>query len=386
VLLVNLYFPPDTSATARIFSDLVDSLTAANHDVTVLCGRPSYRPTEQRRWSPLRRERRYRLTVERVGSAARPMTSVSARAANYLSFLGLAALRVAFRRRPDVVIAGSDPPLAVLCGVLAARGRPIVYHLQDLHPEAAVAAGWLRSGRIEAIWERLHRLAVSRCDLVVCLGRDMAALMERKGVPADRTIVVPNGAPPGGPVSDPALVERLRGGDRFVILHAGNLGVAGAWETIACAAQSLNGAASFVCVGGGARESEFRRWNIRLEPFQADVSAVMAAGDVQLVTQRTEMEGLLVPSKLYTALAHGRPVLAVVPPASEAAATIREWECGVVASPDDPEDIVRKVRELRDNPARLDAMATRAQAAGRHFDRSALFDALVREIETLLAG
>jgi len=49
VLLLNLYYPPDTSATAKIAASLVEAL-AAKHDVTVLCGRPSYNPAEKRPW------------------------------------------------------------------------------------------------------------------------------------------------------------------------------------------------------------------------------------------------------------------------------------------------------------------------------------------------
>ena len=49
VLLLNLYYPPDTSATAKMAKTVVDAL-ASRHDVTVLCGRPSYDPTERRPW------------------------------------------------------------------------------------------------------------------------------------------------------------------------------------------------------------------------------------------------------------------------------------------------------------------------------------------------
>jgi hypothetical protein len=44
VLLLNLYYPPDTSATAKM-AKLVVGAIAEKHDVTVLSGRPSYDPT-----------------------------------------------------------------------------------------------------------------------------------------------------------------------------------------------------------------------------------------------------------------------------------------------------------------------------------------------------
>ena len=122
VLVVNQYYPPDTSATAGIFADLTSAFADAGHEVAVLCGRPSYRPRERRSWRPLRIESGANgEVVERVGSAALEMRSLRMRGANYASFLGLASVRAAFRPRADVVVAGTDPPLAVIVALLAAR-------------------------------------------------------------------------------------------------------------------------------------------------------------------------------------------------------------------------------------------------------------------------
>jgi len=49
ILLLNLYYPPDTSATAKMAQTVVEALSA-KHEVTVVCGRPSYDPTERRPW------------------------------------------------------------------------------------------------------------------------------------------------------------------------------------------------------------------------------------------------------------------------------------------------------------------------------------------------
>jgi glycosyltransferase involved in cell wall biosynthesis len=119
-------------------------------------------------------------------------------------------------------------------------------------------------------------------------------------------------------------------------------------------------------------------------PFRPvdQLPSVMAAGDVQVVTLRPGLEGLVVPSKLYTALAHGRPVLAAVPEASEVAAIVRRWGCGVVADPGDPGDVARKLAWCREHPEELQGMADRARAAGRHYERRACLARLVEVIES----
>ncbi len=58
----------------------------------VLCGRPSYDPTEHHPRYLIRREVTGNLAVERVGSTAYPRFRMKQRVSNYLTYLGLAVL------------------------------------------------------------------------------------------------------------------------------------------------------------------------------------------------------------------------------------------------------------------------------------------------------
>ena len=62
----------------------------------------------------------------------------------------------------------------------------------------------------------------------------------------------------------------------------------------------------------------------------------MAAGDLQVVTIKRGLEGVVVPSKVYDILANGRPIAAVASERTEIARLVRQYECGIVADPDDP--------------------------------------------------
>src|SRR5205807_180002 len=132
----------------------------------------------------------------------------------------------------DVVLAMTDPPVAGIAGALIAtlRRLPFVYNIRDLYPEMAVAAGLLRPGPLAAAWERLHRWALRQADLVVVLGEDMRERIVAKGIPAERVVVVRDGAPipTAVPGIDHPVAREVRGGFRFVVLHAGNLGFYGA--------------------------------------------------------------------------------------------------------------------------------------------------------------
>jgi len=181
ILLLNEYFPPDTSATAKCAAQVADALTE-KHSVTVLAGRPSYDPSERHSPYLLRREVRGNLAVERVGSTAFPRFQMRRRVANYLTYLSLAVPR-ALTIRSDVVLAMTDPPIEGIVGAFVAQlsGRPFVYNIRDMYPDMALGGSIVRPGSFTARWERLHRWALRRATLrssVSCAS--CAALPRRK--------------------------------------------------------------------------------------------------------------------------------------------------------------------------------------------------------------
>lgn len=383
ILLLNEYYPPDTSATANMAAIVAESL-ARKHQVTVVAGRPSYDPAEFYPWRLLRRHTRNGVTVERVGSTAYPRHRMRRRLANYLSYLGLAVPR-ALVLRPDVIVAMTDPPLAGIAGALVSwlAGRPLVYNIRDLYPDMALGGEIVGRAAWVTLWENLHRAALRHAARVIVLGDDMRERVLAKGVAPERVRVVRDGAPPPAPAPDlrdaeaRAVVEEIRGGFPFVVLHAGNLGFYGAWSTLLAAAGILRGEnTGLVFVGDGASraavESAAReRANVRLLPFRpaAQIPHVLMAGDLHVVTIRRGLEGVVVPSKLYSILAAGRPVLVVADARSDAARIVTEFGCGLAADPDDPAAVAAAIRVLRSDPERLAKMGRRARECSEKYAR-----------------
>ncbi len=207
-----------------------------------------------------------------------------------------------------------------------------------------------------------------------------------KGVAAERVVVVRDGAT--FHVVSPALgdpvVQEIRCGFPFVALHAGNLGFYGAWDTLLKAASMLrNENAGLVFIGDGANRAALAAAaagqasgdggasNVRFLPFRPfeQLPHVMMAGDVHIVTVKRGLEGIVVPSKLYSILAAGRPVLAVATPQSDAARIVVESGCGLAADPDDAAAVAAAIRELRRDPARLADMGRRARETAAKYAR-----------------
>ena len=377
ILLFNEYYPPDTSATAKIAA-LVARTLSERHRVTVVAGRPSYDPDEHYPYALLRRDVRNNLIVERVGSTDYPRHRMPRRVSNYLSYLALAIPRT-LSLRADLIVGMTDPPVAGIAAALVSRltGCPFVYNIRDLYPDMAIGGDLVRRNGWVRHWERLHRWALLRAARVIVLGDDMRERILAKGIDPEKIVVIRDGVAPlsGAPAPDNPVTRQIRCGFSFVVLHAGNLGFYGAWDNMVKAAEILrNEDIGFVFVGDGANRSRLEEAardlaNVRILPFRpaSEIPYVMDAGDVHVVTVKRGLEGVVVPSKLYSILATGRPVLVVAPPRTDAARIVQEFGCGLVADPDDPASIAGAIRELRHWPGRLAEMGKRARTcAGRY--------------------
>ena len=395
ILLLNEYFPPDTSATAKMAAAVAEAL-AEHHDVTVLCGRPSYDPAERHPFYLRRREKRGNVIVERVGSTTFARFRMLGRLSNYISYLGLAIPR-ALTVRADAVLAMTDPPIAGIVGALIARLKrcPFIYNIRDLYPEMALSGGIVRAACWVKVWERLHCWALRHAARVIVLGEDARERIVAKGLDPARVVVVRDGVRTlevTAPHSNHPVAREIRSGFSFVVLHAGNLGYYGAWETLIEAARILNGdGVGFVFVGDGAMRPQIEAFangcsSVRFLPFRPfhEVPYVLAAGDIHLVTIRPGLEGIVVPSKLYPILAAGRPVLVLAPKASDSARLVERSGCGVLADPGDPAGVAAVVRELARNPDRIARMGQRAREIAPDFAAEKELQLFTRVVEETL--
>jgi colanic acid biosynthesis glycosyl transferase WcaI len=394
ILVLNMYYPPDTSATAKMAATVVKALSA-HHAVTVLCGRPSYDPTERRPWRLWQTESAGNLRMIRVGSTTYPRFAMKRRVFNYLTYVALAIPRAMFIRC-DVVVAMTDPPFEGIVGALVSmlKRRPYVYNIRDLYPDMAVGGAIIPPRLLARIWEKLHRWALRRATRVIVLGGDMRDRIIAKGVSAERVEIVRDGADIPAKDSpqwqiDEEVVRTIRANDRFVLLHAGNLGFYGAWETLVRSACELQkDGAALVFVGDGAQRERIQvlangAKNVRFLPFfpTSKIPSVLAAADAHVITVKRGLEGVVVPSKMYGILAAGKAIVAVAPKETDAVSLGSEFGFAVSADPDKPEDVVAIVRSLVRSPQRLRDMELRALAIAPDYDRVNQLQKFVQIIE-----
>lgn len=374
ILILNQYYPPDASNTARLLEDLVDDL-ARDHAVHVIAGRPSYNAHVAR--EEARDAGTGDVRVQRVRSLALGRSNLATRALNYVSYLALSLVASLRAPRPDVIVAQTDPPIiGLVAAIAAARFRcRFVFICHDVHPDIGQAMGVASAPLVVKAWRLVNRVIRGRADTVVVVGRDMRAKLAAEGVDPRKLVYVPTWAPdePSPPPDRLRELRRQQGWDgRFVVMHAGNIGLAQNVSILARAAEHLRDFEEvlIVVMGDGAArpqlEAEIRRrglTNIVITPYRprAEAHELMAAADAHVVSLIPGLWGCAAPSKTYAIMAMARPFAAAVDPGSEPALIAEEWDCGRVVPADDAQALANALRELRHAPR--DELGARARRA-----------------------
>ena len=383
IVVVCPHFAPDTAPTGTVMTRIVDELVALGDEVHVVTALPWYREhriedgwahrlmqTEPTDWGSITRVHPF-PGDDRSNLVRRALGFVG-----FSALAGVAALRTGgWFRRADVVFAMSPPLTLGVTGWLAGllRRAPLVFNIQDVFPDAAVRTGAIRNRRVIEIAAALERFSYRRARAITVLSDDLRANVAAK-IPGrrDRVRVIPN-------FVDTELIrpaDRLNDyrrdlglGDEPVVLYAGNIGFSQSLGLMLEAARRCPDV-SFVINGDGAARADLEGAaaglvNVRFVPFQPieRLGEVLAAGDVHVVPLRSGLGDVSVPSKTYSSLAAGRPIVAAIDADTEIPRLLAEASAGVSVPPDDADAFVAAIRALVDDAEQARALG----ASGRRW-------------------
>lgn len=405
VVVLCPHLEPDTAPTGVVITRIVHELAAHGHELHVVTSLPWYRahriePEWSGRW--MATEWTPWGSVTRVHPfPGDDKSNLVRRALGFAGFSGLAgfaAIRAGgIFRRADVVLAMSPPLTLGLTGWLVGvvRGAPLVFNVQDIFPDAAVRSGAIRNRRVISLAAWLERVTYARSAAVTVLsdGQRRNVLPKVGGGRQGIVRVIPNFVDSDAIRPLPRMTRyrsELGIGDEPVVLYAGNVGFSQSLELVVEAARGLRDV-TFLINGDGAARAGLERAaasvpNVRFAGYQppARLAEVLATGDVHVVPLRTGLGDVSVPSKTYSSLAAGRPVVASIDLDSEIPRLLSEAGAGVAVAPDDPAAFAAAVAALVADPARAEAMG----AAGRRWAEEeaspsavgVAYDHLLREV------
>jgi len=385
LLVLCPHFDPDTAPTGAVMSRIVEELGALGHEVHVVTSLPWYREHRvDEAWSTVRW--RDRTATTGWGTIARldphaggDKRNLVRRAVGFIGFsvVSIVAGVLAGRRgrRVDAVIAMSPPLTLGVAGRLVAwiRRAPLIFNIQDVFPDAAVETGAITNRWVIGAARALEKVSYLSSSRVTVLSQDLADNVVSKigASKATRVVVIPNFVDTERIVPlDAATDYRRELGltDRPVVMYAGNIGYSQSLEMLVAAARARPDV-DFVINGTGSARSDLERsarglTNLIFGDFQPPerLSEVLATGDIHVVPLRRGLGRVSVPSKTYSIMAAGRPIVAAVDAGTEVTRLVDGARSGLVVPPDETESFIAAIdRLVSDRDVRRD-MGQRARA------------------------
>ena len=386
ILLVSAYFPPDSGSAANLFFELGNELTSLGHRVSIVTGFPGYHvagDNEKYRRKLWMTERMEGLTVYRIAVPQVARDTAIGRGLWQFSCAASFALRGMFLK-PDVALIYSPPLPIGLAGRVWKffRRVPFVFNVQDLFPQSAIDLGVLTQKSLIRFFESLERKTYARANAltvhsdgnkehVVRCGADRESVFTMHNFVNTQAIV------PGDRDNAFRAKHGLQG--KFVVSFAGVVGLSQDIDVILEAAAMLSDRddIQFLLVGDGTEKkrlvektTQMGLGNVTWLPMlpKDEYIELLHASDVGLATLKGNVLTPVVPSKIMSIMAAGRPVIATMPLDGDAPKLIANAEAGYCFAAGDAESLTRSISEFADDADKCEKYGKkRPQICGRSF-------------------
>jgi colanic acid biosynthesis glycosyl transferase WcaI len=376
------HFTPDLAPTGVVMTRIVSELAARGHELHVVTSLPWYRNhaiepgwggrlwrTEKTEWGSIIRVHPF---------PGKSKSNLLRRALGFIAFSYAVGIRSVHADglpfKVDGVLAMSPPLTLGLTGwcTKIIRRAPLVFNIQDVFPDAAIQTGAISNKKIIAAAKWLERMSYQRSDAVVLLSQDLrtniASKIDKKF--HHRLHVIPNfvdtiAITPQDRMT--AYRSELGIGNQLVVMYAGNVGFSQSLNLVVDAAARFPDIA-FVVNGDGAARKKLEEdcaqlTNVFFGDYQPieRLSEVLATGDIHLVPLRAGLASVSVPSKSYSILAAGRPMLAAIDPGTEIPNMLQQSGAGVAVEPDNSTAFIEALGQLVSRREELHEMGSRGR-------------------------
>ena len=368
ILFLCQFFHPEYISSAKLPYDTVRALQESGFTVDVLCGYPhEYLEGKD---IPVSEEidgiHIHRLKYIQTGRAG-----FLGRIINYFSFTFMVLLHLFKTYRYRAVVVYSNPPILpwIASWAKVLFGTKLVFVSYDLYPEVATVTNTLREGNVICrLMNHINRCVFRRADSVVALSSEMREyILAHREIADEKVVVIPNwfedAGQPQADSADNGFAGRTAG--KFVVSYFGNMGTMQDMETILGAIRELQAEPDicFLFAGHGNKMEKLKQilqeekiGNTAVYDFLhgKDFRDALAVSDCAFVSLEKGATGLCVPSKTYSYMMQGIPLLAIMEPCD----IVRDIEkgAGFWVRNGESHKLAEAIRLLRDNPEKQKSM------------------------------
>ena len=362
ILFMCQFFYPEYVSSATLPWDTAEFLSKAGYKVDALCGYPK----EYIDTIVPKKECVNGVNIRRVKYIELSRKSFIGRLINYFSLTVKMMLNVVKIRNYKVVFVYSNPPILPLVAVTAKKlfGVKIVFICYDVYPEIAQSSGAIgENGIISSFMNKINDKLFKSVDSVIALSNEMKEyLLKHRNVSKGQIHVIPNWyedlkKDKKAAVNNKAITSIKEKND-FIISYLGNMGTCQDMDTI-LESIKISPDYKFIFAGHGNKlpyVKEFVRENKLDNVYVFDFlkgdeyEYVLGISDCFIVSLEHGLEGLCVPSKTYSYMAEGKPIIAIMSKETDISYDLSELGAGYVKDNGDYKGVSECYSELRTNP------------------------------------
>lgn len=270
-------------------------------------------------------------------------------------------------KKNDTVVTVTNPALNLIFLSLIKRIKKInlIIIVHDVFPENLIVTGISNESKlVYKIAKGLFNYAYNKGDILITLGRDMQKKIQNKVKNKENVVCIQNFSDTFNIFpsikEENTILAKNKLVNKFIVLFTGNIGrmqnIDRLLETIKILKKDID--IHFLFIGEGAYVEKMKDFikenslfNITMLPNMSreKENDFLNAGDIGLVSLVPNVMGTGVPSKTYSYMAAGKPILAFLDEDSEIAIMTKEENIGWVVNPNNPIELAEKIIEIKNN-------------------------------------
>lgn len=337
ILIHTLIFSPDGVSTAYLYNDIALAFKKAGYDVVVLTTTPHFnlvkellavQPMKWGVWG-LYKKSLFRGANGELADGIpvyhipqKKFKSTVLRLIGFMYWHILSFVIGLFIKNVDVIVSPS-PPLTIgrlnnWLGKL--KGCKVVYNVQEIYPDILHKP---ETSLVHRYLRRMERKVYNQSDAVTTIDQIFYDTIVDRFEDRSKLHIIPNFVDTDLYKSGVSTAELDKSlfpeNDNIKLLYAGNIGWAQDWKPLVkLAEKTRNLPVEYFLIGMGKMRSwvEEQKQTLGLDKLHILdyqprhlMPAILAYSDLQYIFMTPESEGMGFPSKVYTIMACGRPLL-----------------------------------------------------------------------------
>jgi colanic acid biosynthesis glycosyl transferase WcaI len=333
LLLHTIAFSPDRVSTAYLYNDIVLKFQKKGFHVSVVTTTPHFNPEKAHNLDQPLSSKFFGLFylsdfngINVIHVPQIKFKNTILRLVGFVYWHILSSLLILAQKNIDIILSPSPPLTIGFLNIVLAKikNAKVIYNIQEVYPDLLIDDHSLTNPLGIGFLRVMERFIYNKSDSVTTIDEVFYDKVLPRFREKRKLRIIPN-------FVDTTIFKPLENSDMIIdntifpendllkVMFAGNIGIAQDWELLISVASELRDSKiAFFVVGDGVQkshlQSEIRRKkinNIYLVPYQNRLimPSLIAYSDLQFIfmSQKTEAHGF--PSKIYTIMACGKPML-----------------------------------------------------------------------------